>query len=85
MGVFYSAFPVNKDVRAWLTDMGLPVSESDGYTPTPNQLAAALKTLNNHKIAFNVGVGVWQAHIRDAESGAWTVLNVLIMLMQKLL
>lgn len=77
MGVLYSAFPVNRDIRAWLADMELPVPESDGHTPTPSQLVTALKTLINHKIEFNVGAGVWQAYISDSETGAWTVLNIL--------
>ena len=80
MGVLYSAFPIENDVREWLTDEGLPTPENDGRAPTPNELKAALDTLEDEAVSYNISEGVWQAQIEDAtspETGPWTMINVL--------
>ena len=80
MGVLYSAFPVDKEVREWLTEEGIPTPASEGRSPTPDQLATALNTLDDQNVEFNIGSGVWHAYISDPDSpdtGAWTLLNVM--------
>ncbi|MDA8021199.1 MAG: hypothetical protein MPN21_27500 [Thermoanaerobaculia bacterium] len=80
MGIRYSAFPIDSEVREWLVDEGLPVPQSFGRAPTPRQLQSILETLADQVVSFNINEGVWQAHIDDLKSpedGLWTVINVL--------
>jgi len=80
MGVIYSVFPVDSEVREWLITEGLSLPDSDGHAPTPQQLKAALETLHDQAISFNIGERVWQAQIDDLnspETGPWTVINVI--------
>lgn len=80
MGVLYSAFPIDDDVREWLTEEGIPTPVIDGRAPTPNELKTALDTLEDEAVSYNISEGVWQAQIEDATSpatGPWTMINVL--------
>ncbi len=80
MSVLYSTFPINDDVRKWLTEEGLPTPATDGRAPTPNEIKKALETLDDQAVSYNISEGVWQAQIDDLDSpttGPWTMLNVL--------
>jgi hypothetical protein len=80
VGVLYSAFPINDEVREWLADEGISAPKLDGRAPTPNEIKAALETLDDQAVSYNIGQGVWQAQIDDEsspETGPWTLLNVL--------
>jgi hypothetical protein len=79
MGVMYSVFPVDDQVRRWLVDEGISAPNSNGRAPTPNEIKAALETLDDQAVSYNIGHGVWQARIDDVtspETGPWTLLNV---------
>ena len=79
-GVFYSAFPINSEVREWLIEEGIHPPDTDGHAPTPQQLLAALETLDDQVVSFNIREGVWQAQIHDThapEAGPWAMINVL--------
>ena len=80
MGVLYSAFPIDADVRGWLTEEGIDCPDVDGRAPTPNELANALDALSDFSVDYNISDGVWQAQVddpTDAEGGMWTLVNVM--------
>lgn len=80
MGVLYSAFPLDGEVREWLREEGVTAPEVNGCAPTPNEIRAALDTLDHQTVSYNISEGVWQAQIDDAaspEEGPWTMINVL--------
>jgi hypothetical protein len=79
MGVIYSVFPIDDDVREWLASDCHQNPMSHGHAPTPHQLMQVLKTLDGQLVEFNIHPGVWQATISDPispETGPWTMLNV---------
>jgi hypothetical protein len=80
MGVLYSAFPIDSEVRDWLAEERIDCPETDGRAPTPNELARALDALSGFNVDYNISDGVWQAQVDDStdpQNGMWTLVNVM--------
>jgi hypothetical protein len=83
MGVIYSVFPVNNEVKEWLKrqDIQIPAEPFESRNATPDEVVRALKSIDGITVDYTVPTigGTWQADITslpDPSKGAWTLINM---------
>ncbi len=84
MGVLYSCIPITNtpEILAWLQEqrVSLPSESIFSRDPTPQEIRAALETIENYTTDYAVSRTFWQANVSytaDPEHGPWTCINVL--------
>jgi len=81
MGVFWTVWPLDEDVRRWLTEIQVPFPDQVSRFPVGGEIKRALTDLPGYQVEItDNGIGAsWQALITSesgADEGPWTLLNV---------
>ncbi|MGY0215854.1 hypothetical protein ACWJJH_00545 [Endozoicomonadaceae bacterium StTr2] len=80
MGVLWTTYPLNEEMREWLESEGVDVPENDSRFPTGKEVKEALESLEsvNVEITDNGIGGTWQAWLNSSlePETIWTLLNI---------
>lgn len=80
MGVLWTTYPINVEMREWLESEGVEAPENDSRFPTGREVKQALENLEEVTVEItDNGVGhTWQAWINSKlePEKIWTLLNI---------
>lgn len=82
MGVLWTVWPLDQDIRQWLDTIRVPYPSSEGSRfPSGNEVKNVVTNLSGYEVEItDNGVdGPWQALITQSsglEEGPWTLLNI---------